>query len=66
MWVRRHSRRIEALYRRNPAVKTREVLERVQRDMRARQQKELKRQRLVLLKLLGKMQSWERRIAAMS
>jgi hypothetical protein len=47
-------------------VKTREVLEQAQQAMRARQQKELGRQRRVLLKVLAKMQSWERRIAAMS
>jgi hypothetical protein len=34
--------------------------------MRARQQKELNRQRRVLLKVLVKMQRWERRIVAMS
>ena len=47
-------------------MKTREVLEQAQQAMRASQQKELNRQRQVLLKLLGKMQRWERRIAAMS
>jgi hypothetical protein len=66
MWVRCHRSRIEALYRRNPAVKTRAVLEQAQDAMRARQQKELNRQRRVLLHFLKKMQRWERRIAAMS
>ena len=47
-------------------MKTREVLEQAQQAMRARQQKELNRQRRVLLKLMAKMQRWERRIAAMS
>jgi len=47
-------------------VKTREVLEQAQQAMRARQQKELNRQRRMLLKVLAKMQRWERRIAAMS
>jgi len=47
-------------------VKTRAVLEQAQQAMRARQQKEVNRQRRVLLKLLAKMQIWERRIAAMS
>jgi len=42
-------------------VKTREVLEQAQQAMRARQQKELNRQRQVLL-----MQGWGRRIEAMS
>jgi len=47
-------------------VKTSEVLEQAQQAMRARQQKDLNRQRRVLLHLLEKMQIWERRIAAMS
>jgi hypothetical protein len=47
-------------------VKTREVLEQAQQAMRARQQKELNRQRRVLLHFLTKLQRWERRIAAMS
>jgi len=47
-------------------VKTRAVLEKAQQAMRARQQKELNRQRRVLLNFLAKMQRWERRIAAMS
>jgi hypothetical protein len=47
-------------------VKTRAVLEQAQDAMRARQQKELNRQRRVLLHFLKKMQRWERRIAAMS
>ncbi len=47
-------------------MKTRAVLEQVQQAMRARQQKELNRQRRVLLPLLPKMQRWGRRIAAIS
>ena len=47
-------------------MKTRETLVQAQQAMRARQQKELNRQRRVLLNLLAKMQIWERRIAAMS
>jgi hypothetical protein len=60
------ARRTKALHRRNPAVKTRAVLEQAQQAMRARQQKELNRQLRVLLKRLAKRQNWERRIAAMS
>ena len=47
-------------------MKTREVLEQAQQSMRDRPQEELNRQRRVLLKLLAKMQRWERRVAAMS
>ena len=60
---------LKLFYRGNPlAVKTREVevLEQAQQAMRARQQKELNRQRRVLLHFLAKMQKWERRIEAMS
>jgi hypothetical protein len=49
----------------NPAVKAREATT-GSGCLHARQQKELDRQRRVLLNLLAKMQSWERRIAAMS
>jgi DNA-binding PadR family transcriptional regulator len=50
----------KALYRgRPPAVKTREVLERAQQAMRVRQQKELNRQRRVLLNFLTRMQRCE-------
>ena len=47
-------------------MKTREVLAQAQQAMRARQLKELNRQRRVLLHFLAKMQRWEQRIAAMS
>jgi hypothetical protein len=45
-------------------VKTREALQGAQDAMRARQQKEINRQRRVLLNVLAKMQKWERRIEA--
>lgn len=62
---RRHSGRTEALHRRNPAVKTRDVLEQAQRATRARQQKERDRQLKVLLNLLAKMQSWGEKLRSM-
>ena len=52
MWVRRHYGRSAPLHRRDH-VKKREVLEQAQDAMRARQQKELNRQRRVLLNFLA-------------